>query len=189
MSNIVYSEESTSYKIYLRKYSHLPKIGELQKKASSMTFREAARTIYETEGSRGFLRGLAPSLLKNSVMTGQYFSILFYIEVLLRKLAILGSDAQVQSLSGALAKSMQSVLANPLIVIKTRLEVVGFNEYSGIHDACRQIYAKEGMSGFFTGLKISLIRDVPFSGLFYPVYSFFRQYLTTFYDNRRAGKI
>ena len=24
--------------------------------------------------------------------------------------------------------------------------------------------------GFFTGLKISLIRDVPFSGIFYPIY-------------------
>ena len=94
MSNIVYSEESTSYKIYLRKYSRLPKIGAiLPKRPPTLTFREAARTIYETEGSRGFLRGLAPSLLKNSVMTGQYFSILFYIEVLLRKLAILGSDA------------------------------------------------------------------------------------------------
>lgn len=153
-----------------------------------MTFREAAKTIYETEGPRGFLRGLAPSLLKNSVMTGQYFSILFYFEVILRNLAIFGSDAQIQSASGALAKSMQSVLSNPIIVIKTRLEVVGFNEYSGIADACRKIYAREGMSGFFTGLKISLIRDVPFSGLFYPVYSFFRQYLTGFYDRRSAGK-
>ena len=45
-----------------------------------MTFREATMHIYTNEGPRGFLRGLVPSLIKNSVMTGQYFSILFYME-------------------------------------------------------------------------------------------------------------
>lgn len=35
---------------------------------------------------------------------------------------------------------MQSILANPLIVVKTRFEVVGFNEYSGIGDAIIKIY-------------------------------------------------
>ena len=28
----------------------------------------------------------------------------------------------------------------------------------------------EGVRGFFTGLGISLIRDVPFSGVFFPIY-------------------
>ena len=32
------------------------------------------------------------------------------------------------------------------------------------------------MGGFFTGLKVSLIRDVPFSGIFYPIYNFFKTY-------------
>ena len=52
---------------------HAPKI-------ECMTFREATRHIYMNEGPKGFLRGLVPSLIKNSVMTGQYFSILFYME-------------------------------------------------------------------------------------------------------------
>lgn len=84
------------------------------------------------------------------------------------------SDTQVQFLAGCLTKSMQSVLVNPITVVKTRLEVIGFNEYSGITDACSKIYRNEGIKGFFTGLKISLIRDVPFSGTFYPIYSYFR---------------
>lgn len=33
-----------------------------------------------------------------------------------------------------------------------------------------KLYQKEGVKGFFTGLKISLIRDVPFSGIFFPIY-------------------
>jgi len=42
----------------------------------------------------------------------------------------------------------------------------------------RQIYLKEGASGFFTGVKVSLVRDVPFSGIFYPVYNFFKDWYT-----------
>lgn len=76
---------------------------------------------------------------------------------------------------------MQTVMANPVVVIKTRLEVIGFNEYNGVFDASRKIYYKEGLPGFFTGLKVSLIRDVPFSGIFYPIYSFFREHLMQLY--------
>jgi hypothetical protein len=72
--------------------------------------------------------------------------------------------------ASAFARAVQSVICNPLIVIKTRLEVLGFKEYNGITDAVTKIYRNEGMIGFFTGLKISLIRDVPFSGIFYPIY-------------------
>jgi hypothetical protein len=54
-------------------------------KPKALSFREAAKVIYETEGPKGFARGLAPSLMKNSLMTGQYFSILFYSEQLLRR--------------------------------------------------------------------------------------------------------
>ena len=32
------------------------------------------------------------------------------------------------------------------------------------------------MGGFFTELKISLIRDVPFSGIFYPFYNIFKEW-------------
>jgi hypothetical protein len=74
------------------------------------------------------------------------------------------------------------------VVIKTRLEVVGFNEYNGVWDACRKIYTTEGLPAFFTGLKISLIRDVPFAGVFYPIYSFFRSYISALYEYEMSGR-
>ena len=48
--------------------------------------------------------------------------------------------------------------------------MLGFTEYKGTLDAINKIYYKEGALGFFTGLKISLVRDVPFSGIFFPIY-------------------
>jgi hypothetical protein len=55
-------------------------------------------------------------------------------------------------------------------VIKTRFEVVGFNEYSGILDAIVKINQQEGFKGFFVGTKVAIMRDVPFSGVYFPIY-------------------
>lgn len=150
----------------------------------NLTFREATMLIQRKEGMKGFLRGLTPSIIKNTLNAGTYYSILFYMETTL-KLMGFQNDSQVHFISSSVARGVQSVVSNPLVVIKTRLEVVGFNEYDGIADAGRKIMAKEGYRGFFTGLGISLIRDVPFSGVFYPVYHSFRKlYSLALNDNR-----
>ena len=83
---------------------------------------------------------------------------------------------------------MQAVLTNPIIVVKTRMEVVGFNEYSGVFDAFKQVWIKEGIRGYFQGLLISLIRDVPHSAIFYPVYNSCRRlYGTALYSSNFAA--
>jgi hypothetical protein len=79
--------------------------------------------------------------------------------------------------SSACARGIQSTLCNPLIVIKTRLEVLGFSEYNNLFDAVIKVHSKEGLMGFFTGLKISLLRDVPFSGIFFPIYEMNKKFL------------
>ena len=57
-------------------------------------------------------------------------------------------------------------------------------------DAFRQIILKEGPGGLFTGLKISLIRDVPFSGIFYPIYNLIKKYfmLVLNFDAERSDQ-
>ena len=132
--------------------------------------------IYRREGLLGYMRGLTPSIMKNTLTAGSYFSCLYYIENLLKRTQML-SDSWVSFFASASSRTIQSLISNPLIVIKTRFEVVGFSEYSGVTDALRKILANEGIAGLFTGLKISLIRDVPFSGIFYPIYNFFKTYL------------
>lgn len=87
------------------------------------------------------------------------------------------SDSWVSFFASASSRTIQSVISNPLIVIKTRFEVVGFAEYASVTDAMRKILHNEGVAGLFTGLKVSLIRDVPFSGIFYPIYNLFKTYL------------
>lgn len=139
----------------------------------SLNARQATLLIYRKEGLTGFMRGFTPSVLKNTLNAGSYFSMLYYTETLIRATNLF-NESQVAALASASSRTFQSIISNPLIVIKTRFEVIGFTEYSGVRDAFSQILAKEGAGGLFTGLKISLIRDVPFSGIFYPIYNFFK---------------
>lgn len=134
-----------------------------------LSFKEATILIYQREGIKGYFRGFFPSLIKNTLNSGTYFSTLYYLQKILTKSNKM-SDHAVNFWASACARAFQTTLCNPLVVIKTRLEVLGFQEYTGIIDAFRKIMMNEGVSGFYTGLKISLIRDVPFSGLFYPIY-------------------
>lgn len=116
--------------------------------------------------------------------SGTFFSSLYYFEESLKSFNCFNA-AQVNFGAGVCARILQTILYNPLIVIKTRYEVVGFNEYSSIFDAAKKIYINEGFRGYFTGVKVSLVRDVPFTGTFYPIYSFFKREMAQFYEMNR----
>jgi solute carrier family 25 protein 38 len=142
-----------------------------------LSFREAVMLIKEREGFRGYYRGFFPSLLKNSLNSGTYFSTLYSIKRALHTATSL-SDNSVNFWASAMARTLQSTLCNPLVVVKTRFEVLGFQEYTGLLDAINKVYKNEGAGGFFTGLKISLIRDVPFSGIFFPIYMMSKEFFS-----------
>lgn len=140
-----------------------------------LSFKEATMLIYEREGFRGYFRGFGPSVVKNTMNAGTYFSTLHFLQQMLLRMNFM-SEPAVNFWASAVARGIQSVLSNPIIVIKTRLEVLGFQEYSGLTDAIKKIYLNEGPGGFFTGLKVSLIRDVPFAGIFFPLYEISKRF-------------
>lgn len=131
------------------------------------------------------MRGLGPSLIKNTLTSGTYFSMLYTMDQHLRQLNML-NQAQLHFFSSSMARTIQSIISNPIIIIKTRFEVIGFNEYNSITNACQMIYRTEGLGGFFTGLKVSLVRDVPFSGIFYPIYNMFKRDLVYLYEAQQG---
>jgi solute carrier family 25 protein 38 len=134
-----------------------------------LSFKEATMLIYEREGVKGYYRGFLPSIIKNTLNAGSYFSTLHYLRLALFKTQLF-QEHTVNFTAAALARCLLTTLSNPIIVIKTRLEVLGFEEYKSLWDASKKIYYEEGSRGFFTGLRVSLIRDVPFSGVFFPIY-------------------
>ena len=70
----------------------------------SLTARQATVFIYRKEGMRGFMRGFVPSMYKNTLNAGSYFSMLYYTETLIRTLGLF-SDSQVDFLASASSRT------------------------------------------------------------------------------------
>ena len=61
--------------------------------------------IYSKEGLGGFMRGFVPSMMKNTLNAGSYFSILYYTETLLKSSGMVG-DSQSAFLASSIARTI-----------------------------------------------------------------------------------
>lgn len=141
-------------------------------KASRMT--EIYKKIKFEEGFHGFYRGLIPAMVKTTLGSAIFFGTLEVGKKYLQKWEDKLSFHLINFKSAAFARIVQSILMNPLVVVKTRYEVVGFNKYTSLANALKTIYIEEGVRGYFTGLKAGLMKDVPSTALFYSLYEFFK---------------
>lgn len=146
---------------------------------------DAVVKIKRNDGFRGFYNGLVPSLYRIVPGVGIYFlsvhslGDLFAFANGCRKTDLHILD---NALIGVLARSIGTVTVLPFTVIKARFESGLFN-YSGVMHAIRQIFAREGYRGLFSGLGATVIRDAPSSGLYL---AFYRYELSFFPDSTNS---
>lgn len=79
---------------------------------------------------------------------------------------------------GMMSRSIAAVLLIPVTVVKARYES-GVYAYQSIIDALRHTYRNEGLRGLKSGLLPTLMRDVPYSGLYYMFYSQLKNFMVT----------
>jgi hypothetical protein len=138
-------------------------------------FIQIIKRIYKEEGLKGFYRGFLPSLLKSPIGSAIYYSSLERNKRFLKKSNYFG-EKSTNFISSALARISQCILLNPLLVVITRFEVVGFNSYTSLIDAFIKIKKEEGFRGYFLGLKPLLIKEIPTSAMFYMLYEIFKNF-------------
>lgn len=178
------------------------------------TMKDIIRRIAKDEGFFGFYRGFVPSMMKTITGSAIYFGSLEFVKDQLHKYHIdeklnknlssvnLSQGNEIRNISApaykhniinffsaAIARTIQSTLVNPILVVKTRFEVVGFNSYTSVFDAFRKILKEEGIRGYFKGLKQTLIKDVPYSAIFYSLYEFFKKLYTNYLNNLQLQAI
>ncbi|KAJ3276090.1 mitochondrial aspartate-glutamate transporter agc1 [Terramyces sp. JEL0728] len=79
-------------------------------------------------------------------------------------------------LAGMTAGGSQVLFTNPLEIVKIRLQVQGEVAKAGIEGAAARMSAigivrQLGLLGLYKGVGACLLRDIPFSGIFFPVYA------------------
>lgn len=139
--------------------------------------------IYRTEGMRGFYRGLVPSLFGVSHGAFQFMA---YDRLKVLRSRTLHNESSTENpdatatkklgnldflvLSG-LSKVFAGCVTYPYQVIRSRLQTYEAHKvYRGTMDAVRQIWAQEGIAGFYKGLGPNLFRVLPSTWVTFLVY-------------------
>lgn len=73
-------------------------------------------------------------------------------------------------IAGATAGAISQTVIYPLEVLKTRLALRKTGQYSGIADAARKIYVREGLKCFYKGYIPNILGIIPYAGIDLAVY-------------------
>jgi len=128
--------------------------------------------IVVSERVKGLWKGTRPSLVRTVPGVGVYFACMHTMKTTFFS----GKPSAGQSLVvGAGARTLAGCIMIPVTIIKIRCEA-GSLEYKGIVSALRTLTAAEGAKGLTKGLLPTLLRDVPFSGIYLMFYEKLKVY-------------
>ncbi|TKA82421.1 hypothetical protein B0A49_00020 [Cryomyces minteri] len=142
------------------------------------------KSLYRAEGIAGFYRGLLPSLFGVS-----HGAIQFMAYEQLKNHWAVGSGGGRRELSNwdylllsAGSKVFAGSITYPYQVVRARLQTYDANQkYRGAGDVVRQVWAREGIGGFYKGLGPNIVRVLPSTCVTFLVYENVKFYLPRLY--------
>uniref|UniRef100_A0A8C3G6W3 Solute carrier family 25 member 38 n=1 Tax=Cyclopterus lumpus TaxID=8103 RepID=A0A8C3G6W3_CYCLU len=127
-------------------------------------------SVVRTERLLGLWKGVSPSFARTIPGVGLYFSTYYSLKQHFFQDSSPGAVGAV--LLGGGARTVAGVAMLPVTVIKARFEVsCGRYSYGSVTGALRSVCRTEGPAALFSGLVATLLRDVPFSGIYVMFYS------------------
>lgn len=114
---------------------------------------------------RSMWRGTSPTLVRVAGGAGLYFATLDYC------LNMLSPSPVNTFLAGAFARTFAGGVMSPFTIIKARMEFLPPGAFDSNLQLVRNVLHHEGVCGLYRGMVPTLIRDVPFSGLYVLLYT------------------
>ncbi|XP_058509744.1 mitochondrial glycine transporter A-like [Solea solea] len=125
-------------------------------------------SVVRTEKLLGLWKGVSASFVRTIPGVGIYFSTYYSLK---QHFFQDSSPGAVEAmLLGGGARAVAGVFMLPVTVIKARFEC-GRYGYRSVTGALRSVCQTEGPAALFSGLMATLLRDVPFSGIYVMFYS------------------
>ncbi|KAJ1553425.1 mitochondrial aspartate-glutamate transporter agc1, partial [Cladochytrium tenue] len=160
-------------------------VGELMYRNGWDCFRKVVRN----EGARGLYSGLLPQLVGVAPEKAIKLTVNDLVRRSLADPATGRPNIYAEILAGCAAGGSQVVFTNPLEIVKIRLQVQG--EAAKATGAPRMsagtIVRGLGLFGLYKGVAACLLRDVPFSGIYFPVYAHLKTDL--FHEGKNGKKL
>ena len=140
--------------------------------SSGARFRGIWHCLSETarlEGARGLYKGYLPSLAAGMPYVGLQMSFYSSLKRSLGPHLPSRPDGQPTMLAmmicGSIAGITSQTICYPLDTVRHRMQANGIGGtaavYSGTLDCLRKIWAREGMGGFYKGVRLNTLRAVP----------------------------
>ncbi|KAJ3750829.1 mitochondrial carrier domain-containing protein [Lentinula detonsa] len=133
---------------------------------------DCARKILLNEGFRGLYRGLGPQL----VGVAPEKAIKLTVNDLIRSRAMDPETGRIklgwELVAGGTAGGCQVIFTNPLEIVKIRLQVQGeaAKAEGAVPRGAMHIIRQLGLVGLYKGASACLLRDIPFSAIYFPAY-------------------
>jgi hypothetical protein len=126
--------------------------GGVSKSSRAAVFR-TLQHIVARDGVRGLWKGLAPSLMRSASYSGIRFACFDWLLAATDSVGRLKGTALARVLAGAGAGAIAALTANPVEVVKTRLQADARSggRYSSTLAAFTSIYRQEGLRGLWAG--------------------------------------
>ncbi|CAL9734407.1 mitochondrial aspartate-glutamate transporter Agc1p [Monosporozyma servazzii] len=145
--------------------------------------------VIKQEGVRGLYSGLGFQLIGVAPEKAIKLTVNDYMrKKLVDKQGKLPMFSEI--ISGATAGLCQVIFTNPIEIVKIRLQVK--SEYnSDVNLTARSIISKLGFSGLYRGVTACLMRDVPFSAIYFPTYAHLKKDIFNFdpMDKRKRNRL
>ncbi|KAI0715020.1 mitochondrial carrier [Earliella scabrosa] len=134
---------------------------------------DCVRKVFRNEGLIGFYRGLGPQLIG----VAPEKAIKLTVNDFIRSRAMDPETGRItlgwELVAGGSAGGCQVIFTNPLEIVKIRLQVQG--EAAKLEGAVPKgavhIIRQLGLLGLYKGASACLLRDIPFSAIYFPAYS------------------
>ena len=162
----------------------------MQASTSRIEFVGLLEAIATREGLRGFSRGATAVALSAGPAHAVYFATYERVKNMIVTARRGGAQAGPAaggagpwvsellgySLAGAAATMAADAVATPLDVVKQRMQLPT-TAYRNVFDCTAQILKKEGVAAFFRSYRTTVVMNVPYTLIHFPVYEFTKRFL------------
>jgi len=150
---------------------------------------DCVRKVLANEGLLGFYRGLGPQLIG----VAPEKAIKLTVNDLVRGRAMDPETGRIpltwEMVAGGTAGGCQMVFTNPLEIVKIRLQMQG--EAAKLEGAAPRgavhIIRQLGLLGLYKGAPACLLRDIPFSAIYFPAYAHLKS--DVFHEGRHGKRL
>ncbi|EKM84071.1 hypothetical protein AGABI1DRAFT_97017 [Agaricus bisporus var. burnettii JB137-S8] len=155
-------------------------MGDMQNQRSSVVGQvlyknsiDCAKKIFHNEGFLGFYRGLGPQLIGVAPEKAIKLTVNDLVRSRMMDMETGRIQLRWELLAGGMAGGCQVIFTNPLEIVKIRLQVQGeaakvegMKPKGAVH-----IIRQLGIFGLYRGASACLLRDIPFSAIYFPAYA------------------